>query len=250
MLLENESVIAVRFGELWLRGRNRGHYIKKLLGNISERLSGEDVSIIREYDRVLIRTGSSADTESIKHKLSTIFGISRFEMAQTAKPDLASIKKLGSSIIASFEKGAIVRIQSHRSYKQHAFDSMDVLRELAKAAKKKGIIVSNRGFTREINVNVTKDCAFINTGSIKGAGGLPVGSGGKAVVLLSGGIDSPAAAWYAMKRGMHPIYVHMHGYPSNDAQEIAKITRLAEKLREYSLHYRIYLYYLFLVKSR
>ncbi len=238
---ESEAVISVRFGELWLRGRNRGSYIKLLLRNLSERLGGENVALVREYDRVLLKLNKGSDINSIKSKLATVFGISRFETAYVTKPELGAIKKLASNIISDFSKGSTLRIQSHRSYKELDFDSIKIISEVAGAAKKKGFNISNRNFDNEININVTKDSAFIGTRSIKGAGGLPTGSSGRAVILLSGGIDSPVAAWYAMKRGMRPIYLHFHGFPGNDATELSKIIGIADKLREYSMHYKLYL---------
>lgn len=241
LLDENETVVSVRFGELWLRGNNRGQYIKRLISNISARLSSEDVKIIREYDRVLLRLGSNSDINAIQIKLSTIFGISRFELSQATKPELKSIKKLAAKFLSKYDSNSVVRIQSHRSYKGLNFNSMDVISEVAEHAKKRGIAVSNRNFNAEININITKENAFISTGSTKGAGGLPIGSSGKAVLLLSGGIDSPVAAWYAMKRGLMPIYVHMYGYPDASAKELSKITDIASKLNEYSLHYKMYL---------
>ena len=238
---EGSAIISVRFGELWLRGRNRSRYISLLLRNISERLNREDVSITREYDRVLIAPGKNTELEGVKAKLSTVFGISRFEVAYVTSPDLASIKKLGSALLSKLGRGTSVRIRSHRSYKQLDFDSITIVRELVKPAKRKGLVLTSKGFDNDISVNVTKSHAFISTASAKGAGGLPVGSSGKAVVLLSGGIDSPVAAWYAMKRGMSPIYLHFHGFPDGNARDLLKIKNIADKLNEYSLHYRLYL---------
>jgi thiamine biosynthesis protein ThiI len=117
---------------------------------------------------------------------------------------------------------------------------MDVVERLARAARSRGLKLASRDFGGEINVNITRDNAFVSTNSTKGAGGLPVGSGGKAIILLSGGIDSPVAAWYAMKRGMSPVYVHFHGFPNNDAAELKKITDIADSLLRFSLRYRMY----------
>ncbi len=238
---DNGAVISVRFGELWLRGRNRGRFIKALMRNLSERLMKEDLEISREYDRILISPEKAANLERIMAKLSTVFGISRFEVAHATAPDMKSIKKLSSELMSGAGKGHVLRIQSHRSYKQHKFNSVDIVSELLKTAKKMGIDVSNKDYDTDLSVNVTKDRAFISTQRQKGAGGLPVGSGGKAIVLLSGGIDSPVAAWYAMKRGMSPVYVHFHGFPNNNAKELKKIKALADRLSEYYPHYRMYI---------
>ena len=241
MQSKSATVIVMHFGELWLRGRNRNYYISRLMKNITERLQGENLTISRQYDRVLLNLEKRSDLDSIKRKAATIFGVSRFEITQVTKPDLKSIKGLCTKALSNLKKSSVVRIQSHRSYKQLPFNSIDVVRELSKIAKKKGLGIANKGFDFELNINITKDSAFVDTGRIKGAGGLPVGTSGRAVVLLSGGIDSPVAAWYAMKRGLEPIYVHFHGFPNNDAVELKKIRDIVSKLREYCPRYRLYL---------
>ncbi len=238
-----ERLIIVHYGELWLRGKNRGHFISMLLKNLAELLSGEAVSISTMHDRIILTPKKGFNEERVMQKLTHLFGISKFEFSYITKPELKAIKSLSLRLISKFPKGTTIKIQSHRAYKKLEFDSNDVYMALTSLAKKKGLIIrGSKGFENEVNVNITREKAFINTKSNKGAGGLPVGTGSKAVILLSGGIDSPVAAWYAMKRGILPVYIHFHGYSSNNAKELSKINELAEKLGEYHKHYKLYLF--------
>ena len=90
-----------------------------------------------------------------------------------------------------------------------------------------------KGYDGEIYISVTKECAYVFVDRKRGAGGLPVGTSGRCVVLLSGGIDSPVAAWYAMKRGLVPVYVHVHGYSSGNEAASSKISEITRLLSAY-----------------
>ncbi len=238
-LNEHEKMIIVHFGELWLRGRNRNVYIKKLASNMRGILYGEDIRIDRLYDRFLIRLGRDADLESIKRKLGYVFGISNFEIAYITKPEIKAICDLGQEMLKELD-GKIVKISSHRTYKELPFDSIEIMDRLAAAAKAMGLRLSNKGFDVELKINVTKDAAFCSYEKTSASGGLPVGSSGKGVVLLSGGIDSPVAAWYAMKRGVEPIYVHIHGYSNAEEALKSKIPEITKILDRYSPGAKIY----------
>lgn len=236
---ENEKIIIVHFGELWLRGRNRNSYIKKLASNMSRILYGEDMKTERLYDRFIIRLGRDADLESIKKKLRCIFGISNFEIAYATSPDMESITKLATGMFKKMDR-KITKISAHRTFKELPFNSIDIVNKLYGIANKTGLELSNKNFEREFRVNVTKDAAFCSFEKISAAGGLPVGTSGKGVILLSGGIDSPVAAWYAMKRGVEPVYVHVHGYANAEEAMKSKIPKIVGLLSNYSPSPKVY----------
>lgn len=238
---DGEQLYVVHFGELWLRGRNRNQFVSRLLKNMREQLSGEKYELVRTHDRMLIRLEKKSNVERIGQKLGKTFGISKYELAYTTKADMKSIKAQATKMFKEVGKGTRIKIESHRSYKQHKFDSKDIISALAAIAEKKKLVPTPRDFTETIYVSVTKDITFMHLGKKKGAGGMPVGTAGKGVILLSGGIDSPVAAWYAMKRGVIPIYVHFHGYAKNTAPELKKIDKIIEKLNAYYPHYKLYL---------
>ncbi len=234
-----DKMLIVHFGELWLRGRNRNIYIKKLKRNISYQLRDERFKFEKSYDRVVLKLSSDADIDRIKVKISKVFGISAYEFAYRTDPDLKSIVKLATAVMKPL-KGKKVKMNSHRAYKKFKFTSVDIIKKLIESAEKLGVDPHVQGYDTQIFVNVTKEDAFVYTDRMKAFGGLPVGSSGKAVILLSGGIDSPVAAWYAMKRGLDPIYVHVHGFSDNDEVSKSKIPRIIDILSGYSTNSKTY----------
>lgn len=234
-----DRVLIVHYGELWLRGRNRNVYIKKLKGNIGQKLRKEGVRFEKSYDRIILKLPKDANVESIRGKISKVFGISAYEFAYRTKPDLKSIVQTSNDILKDME-GRKVKINSHRAYKKFKFTSVDIIKKVIEAAEKLGVEPRVQGFDTEMFINVTKDDAFVYIDRKRALGGLPVGTSGKAVILLSGGIDSPVAAWYAMKRGLDPIYVHIHGFATNEEAERSKIPKIIGILSAYSVGHKVY----------
>lgn len=234
MMMEklSNAIIIVHFGELWLRGKNRNGYIQTLKRNITDQLSGEAFTLKDDYDRLIITPGKRSEIDDIASKVSKVFGVSAYEVAYISKPTLKDIVSTSISLIKK-EKLKKVKIIPHRSHKEFKFDSMDIIRELAKVAERIGANPVVKGFKSQIYISVKKDAAYIFSEKRRGAGGLPVGTSGRCIVLLSGGIDSPVAAWYAMKRGLIPIYVHVHGFSSNDEASSSKISKIVRILSEY-----------------
>ncbi len=235
-----ERIILVRFGELWLKSKNRGTYIKKLVSNIREQLGSEKYSLELEHDRIIIRPGKDANIEPIKSGLDKVFGISGYQVSYVTKPQLEEMLKLARSLASRYDKKTIFKINAHRSYKQLPFDSAELYEKASGMLRRMGYSMAPRGYDKELVLNATEDSGYVSIEKVKGLGGLPVGSGGKAVILLSGGIDSPVAAWYAMKRGMEPIYVHVHGFSSNEEASNSKLKEIVALLASYHQHYKIY----------
>ncbi|MDE1822761.1 MAG: tRNA 4-thiouridine(8) synthase ThiI [Candidatus Micrarchaeota archaeon] len=239
--MKHDRLIVVHFGELWLRGKNRNEYVKTLLRNIREELSSLSPMIERNYDRISITPRKESDIPKIKQQLSKIFGISNYKVSYKTKATIASISSLSEKLMKENSKEiSSLRIEAHRSYKEHKFKSVDVVKALLKKAEKLGMKTNPRDYDTEMSISVTKDYAFISMERTKALKGLPVGTSGKGVVLLSGGIDSPVAAWYAMKRGIVPVYVHVHPFAKNSEALASKIPRIISILSEYHPHYKAY----------
>jgi thiamine biosynthesis protein ThiI len=232
-------MLIVHYGELWLRGRNRNLYIRKLKKNIAHQLSGEKFGFEKSYDRILLRLQKDSDAESIKKRISKVFGISAYEFAFRTDPDLKHITKLAERLMKPL-KGRRIKVNSHRAHKEFTFTSIDIIKKVCESAEKLGLEPRVQGYDAEIFINVTKDDAFVYTERTKALGGLPVGTSGKAVILLSGGIDSPVAAWYAMKRGLDPVYVHVHGFSDSEEVERSKIPRIIKLLSSHSVEHKAY----------
>ncbi len=237
---QGEELIIVHFGELWLKGGNRDYYIRLLERNIREQLAGEDFSLQRNFDRLALRPGKGSDADKIIAKLKKVFGISAIELSVVAKPELDEIVSTAKKMLSRRPRAASIRIDSHRSYKQLPFTSVDIVDSLKKTADKLGIEPKPKEYERKLSISVTKDAAFLTLNRERGAGGLPVGSSGKAVILISGGIDSPVAAWYAMKRGLEPVYLHVHAFRDNREAERSKLSMIISKLAEFHPHSKTY----------
>lgn len=236
----NERLIVVHFGELWLKGHNRNKYVRLLEANLREQLRGESFVLQRHFDRLILRLDKKSNTDSIESKLGKVFGISGFDVALATGPTVAQISGTAKKMLAEKPRPASVKINSHRSYKQLPFTSVDVVEKLKDVVDKLGIEPMIKGYERELNVSITKDVAFLSFEKEKGPGGLPVGSSGKAIILLSGGIDSPVAAWYAMKRGLVPVYVHLHAFKDDKEAENGKLASIIGTLSGFYPHYTAY----------
>ena len=229
--------MVIHFGELWLKGRNRGVFIKRLYHNIRAALKDEKyVKLENARDRFVLHLNKESDMESIKGKLSGVFGISWFGPVMISENKLNEIV---AAVARPFGKGDTVRVVAHRSYKQLPFTSQDIVGELLKKKKRFDFTLDKDG-EKEVFVNVTRENAQVLTEKIKGPGGLPVGVSGRAVILLSGGIDSPVASYFAMKKGLSPIYMHVHAFPSNEDAEKSKMVEIVERLSKHAPESRVY----------
>lgn len=235
---EGESLAIVHFGELWLKGRNRRSYISALRRNILKRLDGLGAEFYDLHDRFALRPKKGYDLPEIASRLGHVFGISTYGTAYAARPTLQSIRKI--SKIAMKGMHAPLRIEARRSYKGTGFTSPDIEKLLCDAAEKSDILLSRRAPASTLYVSLMRDNAFVYTERRKVLGGLPVGTSGKGIILLSGGIDSPVAAWYAMKRGILPVYLHIHAYKSHEEAAGSKIGRILNVLNGYSAGARVY----------
>ncbi|MEA5017774.1 MAG: tRNA uracil 4-sulfurtransferase ThiI [Erysipelotrichaceae bacterium] len=224
--------ILVRYGELSTKGKNRNEFIRKLNTNVRNILAlYPKLTYDRTYDRLFIRlNGENAD--AIANDLRLCFGISSFSFAIKIISDIEEIAqtclKLASDVNGSF------KIITKRHDKLFPMVSDDINRYVA------SLILKNTTLKVDVHqpdhrfmIEVRKDYSFIMAKTIKGAGGYPVGIGGKALLMLSGGIDSPVAGYLTMKRGVAIEAIHFASMPYTSANALDKVLRLAQKLSKY-----------------
>lgn len=229
--------IVIHFGEIWLKGGNRNSFVYRLYGNIKCALKDEHYSKLENArDRFFLETDKSSDLESITAKLSKVFGISWFAPVVVSRSELGGILKASNTLLSNRET---VRIVPNRALKSLSFDSSGVVTHFIKNEKKLNFKI-DKDAKKDLYISITKNCTFLYDRKLQGAKGLPVGSSGGAVVLFSGGIDSPVAAYYAMKRGLHPIYLHVHAFQDSKDDRLSKINNLARHLSAYSCGSVIY----------
>jgi len=233
--------VVVHYEEIGTKGKNRSMFEKKLVDNIRSSLSKNSYeSIKRSYGRILIELKLDNKVD-IKEILKKISGIANFSFAVKAELDIEDIKKELLKI-AEKNKEKTFRISSRRGYKEFPYDSQKLNEELgAYLVEKCDMKVSLSKPEIAFFVEVTEKGAFIYTDKIKGIGGLPVGATGKVVSLISGGLDSPVAAWKMFRRGCSVVFVHFNNETLNKSGVEDKIVKLVEKLSHYQFKTRLYL---------
>jgi thiamine biosynthesis protein ThiI len=234
--------VVVHYQEIALKGKNRPWFIHRLVQNL--RAATEDLDVRQVHavmGRIELVLGPQADWEELRARLHTVFGVANFSRAGRTSSDL---ERLGDAILADLDvdRPASFMVAARRSDKRYPLPSPvieQVLGARIKSARGWDVNLSRPAFT--VHVEVLKDQAFYYFGKERGAGGLPTGVGGRVACLLSGGIDSPVAAWRIMRRGCRAQLVHFHAYPIVSTVSQEKVRELARVLTRYQQRTRLYL---------
>jgi len=240
--------IVVHYKELSLKGRNRSWFIQMLVRNIREALKGLHVravrSIVGRIEVELDQSGShqpSAISDEVAQRLGRVFGIANFSFANRGPHDFdqlasAILRDLGDRTASSF------RVSASRADKRLPFTSPQAEREVGGRIKDaKGWLVNLDRPALTIHLEMLSDGAFYYFGKEPGAGGLPTGTGGRVACLLSGGIDSPVAAYRVMRRGCSVLLIHFHSYPILSRASQEKVREITALLTRYQLQTRLLL---------
>ena len=228
--------ILVRFGELTTKGKNRKLFIRKLLKNTKEILY--DYSALEyelTYDRLYIYLNEE-NAEEVTDKLKTIFGIHNFSLCYKVEHDLEKAKEVVTYII-DHDEGNTFKIDTKRHDKSYPKNSIEMNKEIAgyvfhHTTKELSVDVHNPDIL--VRVEYRKDAIYIMDNMIPGAGGYPVGIGGKALLMLSGGIDSPVAGYLTMKRGVDIECIHYASPPYTNEMAREKVLDLVNVLKDYT----------------
>lgn len=225
--------ILIRYGELSLKGKNRGNFIKTLYDNVRQALKAFGrLSFEKQHDRMYIYLNGE-DADKVAAIVSRIFGISSLSFAIRTKPDMEEIKEAVKASVDLDTPGTF-KIAARRSDKQFPVISDQINRICAtEILKNSDWKVNVKNPDVKIVVEVHEDAAYIMTDRIAGAGGMPVGTSGKAMVLLSGGIDSPVASYLIMKRGVRLEAVHFAAPPYTSPNARQKVMDLAKLIAPY-----------------
>ncbi|MDD5434964.1 MAG: tRNA 4-thiouridine(8) synthase ThiI [Nitrospira sp.] len=228
--------ILIHYQEIALKGKNRIFFVNRLLDNLKKATEGLGVRDAREVNsRIIMQLSPGAKEMMLKDRISKVFGIANFSFVRRVSNEIESIKK---AVLADVKENNLsfnsFRIRTSRGYKEYPLTSMDVDRivgALIKEETNSRVNLSNPELTIFIEI-LLKD-ALLYTEKVQGPGGLPVGTSGRVVCLLSGGIDSPVAAWRMMKRGCSVNFVHFHSYPYQSKTSQEKVEDIAEVLSPY-----------------
>lgn len=232
------NIAAVSFGEIFLKGKNRGSFEHKLIEQIKFSLKDfKNVSVYKDSGKVYVETANEEDMDKIVERVRRVFGISNLSPSiKTSKEPEVIIEKTKDLFRYLLSKQNIqtFKIKTKRSDKNFPIKSMDF------SALVGGEILEEFGQVRvdvhnpdvEIYIDIKKAC-YISSERIKTLGGLPIGSNGRALLLLSGGIDSPVAGYMIAKRGVEINALYFHTYPFTSERANEKVIKLKEKLEEY-----------------
>lgn len=230
--------LLIRYGEVSLKGKNQKFFLKTLLKNIRHQIKidtkiAADVTLIQ--GRIILSLNGE-DPTIFYPSLDRVFGISSYSPVVSVDLDEKKIIEATIDEMKQFEEySTTFRVTVKRANKQFPIRSMDLQKEVAETLLDMYQNLNGHltNYEIELNIDIRFDQAYIYVLKRKGLGGLPLGTGGRALALLSGGIDSPVAMWSMMKRGVVVEAIHFHSYPYTSKQAEEKVLSLAEKVGKY-----------------
>lgn len=229
-----EKVIIVRYAEIHLKGKNRGYFERVFCVNLEKALKGLRHELRRTSGRYLVAGFQDRDAEEICERIARVFGVHSYSLGYRVPNDFDSIFEAAK--IVSPREGTF-KVDTHRADKKYPMTSPELNAEIG--AKLLGEFPALKVDVREpqhvVYLDIREDGAALVFGKFEeGAGGMPVGTSSKGVLLISGGIDSPVAGYMMAKRGMEVEYLHFHSYPYTNEQAKDKVVELARILSRYT----------------
>lgn len=240
-----DQVLLVKYGEIALKGKNRFKFEDKLIHNLKEILKNTKFGKIKKiYGRLLIELediDQSID-QSIIDRVRKVFGITSVSPAISVGLDLQEIKDAALTLLKQ-APGVTFKVTTKRPNKSFPFTSPEICREVGAH-----LLINTESWTVDVHkpdveifVEVRPEGAFVYTQGYPGNGGLPVGVTGKAILLISGGIDSPVSGWLSMKRGVEIVGLHFHSYPFTSQRAKEKVLDLVRELANYKGAIKVYI---------
>ena len=230
------SEIMVRYGELSTKGKNRMRFINKLKRNIQAVLSVyPQVHVKADRDRTHVYLHGT-DYQPVAESLKQIFGIQNFSPSYKIEKSVPALIEAVQTIMKEvYQEGMTFKISSKRSDHSFELDSRELNQTLGDAVFNAipNVQVKMKAPDIELRVEIREEAAYISYETIRGAGGLPVGTSGKGMLMLSGGIDSPVAGYLALKRGVDIEAVHFASPPYTSPGALKKAQDLTRKLTKF-----------------
>lgn len=240
-----KRLILVRYGEIILKGLNRSRFEAKLISNIKRAIGDLGKAYVRiSQARIHIEPrDDDYDIEEAVERLKKVFGIVSLSIVYKCPSDFDAIKEMSVSVVGKLfeeKRCKTFKVETKRANKKFPLKSPEISREVG------GAILSNYNFLR-VNVEnpdfilyvEVREETFIYCNKISAFGGLPTGTNGKAMLLLSGGIDSPVACFMMAKRGLEIEATHFYSYPYTSERAKDKVVELAKKLSEYCYNLKL-----------
>ena len=237
-----KRLVIVKFHEPALKGKNRPMFIRRLASNLRRAIKGTRVqSVWQAHMMICMSLHEDADWDSIRRRVGDCMGVAKFYLAMRVAPNLEAVKALLRDELPK-QRFDTFRITAHRTNKRFPVKSDAINREMGAFVEKiTGATVRLNDADLEIFIDVVNDGMLVYFDPIQGYGGMPVDSSGETMALMSGGIDSPVAAWQMMRRGSRVKMVHFHSHPLVDSSSMEKAAELAEILTRYQYDAELFL---------
>ena len=232
--MEKKKVVIVRYCEIHLKGKNRGYFERVFMNNMEKALHGIRHEIRRPSGRYLVENFDESRTDEIVERLRRVFGTHTLSVGYKVPAEMGAI---WDAVLAVAPQSGTFKVQSNRADKHFPLHSMQLNAEVGGRllAERPQLRVDVHAPQNTVNIDIREDGeALVFCDLIKGAGGMPVGTSGKGLLLLSGGIDSPVAGHMIAKRGMTLAGLHFHSYPYTNMQAREKVEDLARILARYT----------------
>lgn len=233
-----KEIILVKYGEMALKGLNKKTFEDMLVKNIKRRIKslGKFICTSAQSTLYITPADDSIDLDEVSERIGRIFGIAAYCRACVCEKDFEDIKQKSFDYLSNILPYAkTFKVTAKRSDKNFPMKSPEICMELGGELLERfpnlSVDVKNPEVTVTVEIRDTN--AYVHAENIKGAGGLPVGSSGKAMLLLSGGIDSPVAGWMMAKRGIHIAAIHYVSPPYTSDRAQLKVEQLCDKLTAY-----------------
>lgn len=233
-----KDIILLKQGEMVLKGLNKHRFDQRLQANIRYRI--RDCGKFKVYSRQSIvyvePADDAADVDAAFEALKTVFGIITMTRAAACEKDRDAIAKLAVEYLReAMQSAGSFKVETRRGDKSFPMTSIELSQfvggELSDAYPDVRVDVHNPELT--VNIEIRDYAAFVHGASVPGAGGMPLESNGRAVTMLSGGIDSPVSTWMIARRGVKPIPVHFFSFPYTSEQAKEKVVELTRILTQY-----------------
>ena len=229
-----EKVVIVRYAEIHLKGKNRGYFERVFCVNLEKALKGLRHELRRTSGRYLIAAFDDVDADEILDRVSRVFGVHSYSLGYRVPSDLDSVFAAARTVCP---QSGTFKVETHRADKRYPMTSLEI-----SAAIGGRLLDANPALRVDVHspqhavyLDIREDGTALVFGTFEeGAGGMPVGTSSKGLLLISGGIDSPVAGYMMAKRGMEVEYLHFHSYPYTNEQAKDKVVELARILSRYA----------------
>ncbi|QDH19904.1 tRNA uracil 4-sulfurtransferase ThiI [Saccharibacillus brassicae] len=242
--MKKYDYLLLRFGEVTLKGRNRARFEKAAVEHVRALLRPyPDAKIRREFGRIYVDPGSE-NVETLIPVLQNVFGMTSMSPVRAVRPELEEIARAAGELVEAMDITRETKFKTNvrRVWKDFPHSSQESNPLIAAPLLKRFPLlkVDVREPELELRVEIRDKAAYVFGEVIPGAGGFPLGTNGKALLLLSGGIDSPVAGWSSLRRGLEVECIHFHSYPFTSEQAKEKVVDLAQALAEYAGKVRLH----------